>query len=288
MKKKFVITHKRLSRSLGGDLLMILILGGYGAFTLLPLIYVVSNAFKPLEEFYLFPPRFLAQNPTTNNFLDLFDLSTNMWVPFIRYVFNSVLVTVVTVGLYVIIASLCAYPLAKHEFKGKKLLNALMVFSMTFSSTVMVIPQYVIFSKIGIIDTYLAIIIPALGSTMGVFLMKQFLEGFPMAIIESARVEGAAELWIFWHIVMPNQKPAWITMMIFTFQAIWGATGSNMIFTENIKTLPFMLSQISSSGISRAGVGAAASLLLLTPNILFFVFSQSNIMETMSNSGIKE
>ena len=288
MKKKIKVSHKRLSRSFGGDIIMVVMLGAYGLFAFLPLLYVISNAFKPLEEFYLFPPRFFAQNPTATNFLDLLDLSTNMWVPFTRYLFNSVFVTVFTVGVYVILASMCAYPLAKHEFKGKKLLNALMVFSMTFSSTVMGIPQYIIFSKLHIVDSYFAIIIPALGSTMGVFLMKQFMDAFPLAIIESARVEGASEFSIFWHIVMPNQKPAWITMMIFTFQAVWGATASNMVFTENIKTLPFMLSQIASSGISRAGVGAAASLLLLVPNILFFVFSQSNIMETMSSTGIKE
>ncbi len=288
MKQKTKHSYKRLSRSVGGDIVMIVLLGAYGLFTLLPLIYVVANAFKPLEEFYLFPPRFFVQNPTGNNFLDLLDLSTNMWVPFSRYLFNSIFVTIITVGFYVIIASMCAYPLAKHDFAGKKLLNSLMVFSMTFTSTVMGIPQYIIFSKLGIVDTYFSIIIPALGSTMGVFLMKQFMDGFPMSIIESARVEGAGEFWIFWNIVMPNQKPAWITMMIFTFQGVWGATASNMIFTENIKTLPYMLSQIASSGIARAGVGAAASLLLLIPNILFFVFSQSNIMETMSSSGIKE
>ncbi len=288
MNKKIKVSHKRLSRSLGGDIIMLVLLGAYGLFAFLPLLYVISNAFKPLEEFYLFPPRFFAQNPTSTNFLDLLDLSTNMWVPFIRYLFNSVFVTVFTVGVYVILASMCAYPLAKHEFKGKKLLNALMVFSMTFSSTVMGIPQYIIFSKLHIVDSYFAIIIPALGSTMGVFLMKQFMDAFPLSIIESSRVEGASEFKIFWHIVMPNQKPAWITMMIFTFQAVWGATASNMVFTENIKTLPFMLTQIASSGISRAGVGAAASLLLLVPNILFFVFSQSNIMETMSSTGIKE
>lgn len=288
MAKQIKVSRKRLSRSVGGDILMIIMLGLYGMFSFLPLLFVISNAFKPLEEFYLFPPRFFAQNPTATNFLDLLDLSTNMWVPFTRYLFNSVFVTVFTVGIYVILASMCAYPLAKHEFKGKNVLNGLIVFSMTFSSTVMGIPQYIIFAKLHIIDSYFAIIIPALGSTMGVFLMKQFMAAFPMSIIESARVEGSSEFYIFWNIVMPNQKPAWITMMIFTFQAVWGATASNMVFTENIKTLPYMLSQIASSGISRAGVGAAASLLLLIPNILFFTFSQSNVMETMSNTGIKE
>ena len=279
---------RRVNRSLGGNIAVIIALAIFGAFMALPLIYSIINAFKPLEEFYIFPPRFFAVNPTTNNFLDLFDLATSMWVPFSRYLFNSVFVTSATVSTYVLIASACAYPLAKHEFMGKNVLNAVIVTSMMFTSTVMGIPQYILMSKIGMVDTYFAIIIPALGSTMGVFLMRQFMVDFPMSIIESARLEGAGEFQVFWKIVMPSQRPAWITIMIFTFQAVWGASASNMVFTENIKVLPQMLSQIASGGIARAGVAAAAGVILLIPNILFFIFCQSNILETMSSSGIKE
>lgn len=281
-------TDKRINRSIGGDLVFILFLSGIGIFMVLPLLYSVLNAFKPIDEFYIFPPRFFIVNPTINNFLDLFDLATNMWVPFSRYLFNSVFVTSFTVFAYIIIASTCAYPLAKHEFIGKKAVNAFIVTAMMFTSTVMGIPQYILMSKAGFIDTYLVIIVPALGGTMGVFLMRQFMMDFPMSIIESARIEGAGELRIFWRIVMPGQKPAWITLMIFTFQGVWGASASNMVFSESIKVLPQMLSQIASGGIARAGVAAAAGMILLVPNILFFIFAQSNILETMSSSGIKE
>lgn len=282
------IHRKRLSRSWVGDAAFILILGLMGVIMVLPLIYTVVNAFKPLEEFYVFPPRFFVMNPTLGNFSDLMELAADMWVPLSRYVFNSVFVTATTVVLYVVICASCAYPLAKHDFLGKSALNGVVVTSMMFTSVVMSVPQYILMAKTGMVDTYLAIIVPALGSSMGVFLMRQFMEDFPMSIIESARVEGAGEFFILWRIVMPGQKPAWITVMIFTFQSVWSATAENMIFTENIKTLPHMLSQIASSGVARAGVSAASTLLILLPNLLFFIFCQSNVIETMSNSGIKE
>lgn len=282
------IRHKRMSRSWIGDSIFIVILTALGVVMVLPLIYTVVNAFKPLEEFYIFPPRFFVINPTWNNFADLLELADSMWVPLSRYLFNSVFITSVTVILYVVICASCAYPLAKHEFLGKKALNSVVVTSMMFTSVVMGVPQYILMAKTGMVDTYLAIIVPALGSSMGVFLMRQFMEDFPLSIIESARLEGAGEVYILWRIVMPGQKPAWITVMIFTFQSVWGASAGNMIFTENIKTLPHMLSQIASSGVSRAGVAAASTLLILIPNLLFFIFCQSNVMETMSSSGIKE
>lgn len=279
---------KRLSRSKMGDGILLLVLCLFGAIMILPLIYVVVNAFKPLEEFYIFPPRFFALNPTLNNFSDLFELAANMWVPLSRYVFNSIFVTTVTVLLYVAISASCAYPLAKHQFFGKKILDSVIVTAIMFTSVVISVPQYILMAKAGMIDTYLSIIIPSLGSSMGVFLLRQYMEDFPLTIIESARLDGAGEWYVLWRIVMPGQKPAWITVMIFTFQNVWNAAPTNMIFSENMKTLPHMLSQIASSGLARAGVAAASSLLILVPNLLFFAFCQSNVIETMSNSGIKE
>ncbi len=283
-----VFRAKRVSRSLGGNIVLGVLLAALGCMTALPLVYTVVNAFKPLEEFFIFPPRFFVINPTFDSFLDLADVATNMWVPFSRYLFNSVFVSVVTTLVYLFIASTCAYVLAKHEFLGKKLITTIIVTSMMFTSTVMAIPQYILMAKVGFIDTYMAIIFPALGSTMGVFLMKQFMESFPYTIIESARIEGAGEFRVCWGIVMPGVKPAWITLLIFTFQSIWNATGGQMIFTENLKVLPTMLAQIAAGGVARAGVSAAASLLLLIPPIAVFVVAQSNILETMASSGIKE
>lgn len=302
-RRRLRVRTKRVNRSLGGNLLLVLILALLGVFMALPLVYAVVNAFKPLEEFFMFPPKFIVMHPTLNNFLDLFEITANSWVPFSRYVFNSVFVSVAATGLYLVIAAMCAYVLAKHEFFGKKTLSQIITLSLLFTSpTVMAIPQYIILAKLGMIDTSLAIIFPALGSTMGVFLLKQTMETFPDSIIESAKIEGAGEMSICWRIVMPAVKPGWITLLIFTFQGVWNNTAVNMIFTENKKVLPTMLTQLSTGtsqvttgltsvytgGIARAGVGAVASLFILIPPIVVFLISQSQVIETMAHSGIKE
>lgn len=284
---------RRLDRSRGGDVLMALLILLIAAVMVLPLIYAVVNAIKPIEEFYLFPPRFFTAHPTADNFLDLFALAADSWVPFSRYVFNSVCVSVLTTGLYVVLAGMCAYVLSKHEFCGKKALNRVIVLSMLFTSTIMSIPQYVILSKLGMIDTFLVITVPALGSTMGVFLLKQTIDSFPDSILESARLEGCSEPQVCWKIVMPSIKPGWITVMILTFQNVWNNTAANMIFTEDRKVLPTMLTQLAStatagSTAARAGVSAAASLFVMIPPIVVFVLSQTQVLETMASSGIKE
>ncbi len=294
--------HK-ISRSRGGNFLMFLFLAAIGVVMALPLVYAVSNAVKPLEEFYLFPPRFFAIHPTVGNFLDLFELATSSWVPFSRYLFNSVFVSVVTTALYVLISGMCAYVLSKHAFFGKKTLNQIIVISMLFNSTIMTIPQYVILSELGMIDTFLVIIVPTLGSTMGVFLLKQTMDTFPDSILESARLEGCNEMQLCWRIVMPSIKPGWITVIIFIFQSVWNNTASTMIFTESNKVLPTMLTQLASgvmatgtiatgtasaSAVARAGVSSAATLFVMIPPIVVFVLSQSQVLETMASSGIKE
>lgn len=253
-----------------------------------PLVFSIVNAFKPLEEFFIFPPKFYVVNPTLNNFRDLFALTSNLWVPFSRYVFNSVFVSVVATTGHLLVSSMAAYVLSKHEFKGKKMLNNVIVVAMMFSSTVMAIPQYLIAANLGFIDTYLALIMPILGAPLGVFLMRQYMEGVPHSVIESARLDGAGEMRICWRIIMPSVKPAWITVIIFTFQNIWNSSGGNLIYSEQIKVLPTVLSQISSSGMTRAGVGAAVSLFLMIPPILVFIITQSQVVETMASSGIKE
>lgn len=285
---RFGVGGRKINRSLGGNILLIIVLTLLGIFMILPLVYSVVNAFKPLEEFFMFPPRFTVINPTFDNFLDMFDIATSQWVPFSRYLFNSVFICVFTTGFYVIISGMCAYVLAKHSFLGKKTLNQVIVVSLLFTSSVMTIPQYVIMSQLGLIDTIWVIAYPTLGSTLGVFLLRQTIEGFPDSIIESAKIEGANELQICWKIVMPAIKPGWITVIILTFQTVWNTTAYNMIFTENQKVLPAMLMQIATAGVARAGVGAAASLFIMLPPIIVFVFSQSKIIETMANSGIKE
>lgn len=285
--RKKLHTGKRINRSTGANIVITLILGIIGIFMALPLVYAVVNAFKPLEEFYIYPPKFYVMHPTMDNFGDLFKLSTNQWVPFLRYVFNSVFVSVIATLLHIFVAATAAYVLSKHEFRGKAVLNIIIVLSLLFSSKVISIPQYIIMSGIQFVDTPYALIAPVVASSLGVFLLKQFVDMFPNEIIESSRIDGASEMRICWSIVMPMVKPAVITVAIFAFQNIWNNSGQGLIYSEANKVLPMFLQQIAASNISRAGVGAASTFLLLIPPILLFMIFQSKIIETMSASGIK-
>ena len=286
-----VIKHKRRakqSHSMIGNMFSILLLVLMGAFMALPLVLAVCNSLKPLEELFVFPPRFFVRNPTTDNFHDIFVLMRQSWVPFSRYIFNTVLITAVGTAGHLIIASLCAYPLAKHKFPGKNFCFWLIVTALMFSPHVTAIPNYLIMSKLGGLDHYAALILPAIAKPMGLFLMKQFMEQIPDSLIEAAKIDGAGELKIFRSIVMPSVKPAWLTLIIFCFQDLWNLQGSNYIYSENLKTLPYALSQISAAGISRAGATAAVAVIMMIVPITIFMLCQSNIIETMVSSGIKE
>jgi ABC-type glycerol-3-phosphate transport system permease component len=253
-----------------------------------PMLLTINNAFKPLSELFLYPPRFFVQNPTFENFSSLFMLMAGTWVPFSRYILNTFIITGAGVIGHLLIASMAAYPLAKHFFPGKGWMNQMVILSLLFNGYVMSIPSYMIITGLGLNNTYLAIILPAFSSTLGVFLMRQFMTQIPDSILESARVDGANEFYILWKIVMPMVKPAWLTLIILQFQALWGTTGGIYLRSEELKPLSFAINQITAGGIARAGAGAAAALLMMSVPVVFFVISQSQIIETMAQSGIKE
>ncbi len=279
---------KKVNRSIGGNILVFLLLLICGAFMVLPLYLTVVNAFKPLSELFIFPPRFYVVNPTMDNFSDMMTLIQAMRVPFERYLFNSVFITVAGTVIYILLASVAAYPLAKHRFRGKTLFVNLVIWAMLFRPEVLAIPQYIIIANLNWLNSYLAVIVPALASSMGVFLMRQFMEAFiPNSLLEAAKIDGAGEWRILRSIVMPMVKPAWLTLAIFTFQSLWNQTGSTFIYNEEMKVLPTALGQISSGGIARAGVSSAVALFLLIPPVVLFLFSQKSVIETMSHSGIK-
>ena len=259
-----------------------------GIFMALPLIMIVNNALKPLDEIYQFPPKIFVRNPTLENFSDLFVLMNNSWVPFSRYIFNTIIITGGGMVGHVILASLAAYPLAKHTFPGKKTLFNMVVLSMMFSWTVTQIPQYLIISWLHINNTYAALILPAFSFGMGLYLMKQFMEQLPDSLMESARLDGATEWKIFWSIVMPNVKPAWLTLAIFQFQQMWGNTGSTFLRDEDLKPLQYALQQISAGGTARAGAAAAVTFIIAAVPITFFLICQKNVLETMTSSGMKD
>lgn len=288
MKKLIHGRQKQLNRSFTVTFLLFLLLALFGAFMALPLIYTINNAFKPLDELFLFPPRFFVQNPTVDNFYDLVYLLGNSWVPFSRYLANTIVIALLGTAGHVILASAAAYPLAKYKFPGSKTLSTIIVLSLMFSPHVTSIPNYMIISKLGWIDTHKAIIIPAWAFPLGLFLMRQFMEQIPSALLEAAKMDGASEYRIFWQIVMPNVKPAWLTLIIMRFPSLWGSDGGSFIYSENLKTLNYALGQITQGGIARAGAGAAIGLVLMIVPITMFIISQSNVIQTMANTGIKD
>lgn len=280
--------QRRLNRSLTVSFLLFVVLGLFGAFMALPLIYTVNNAFKPLDEIFIFPPRFFVVNPTLNNFFDLAVLMSDSWVPFSRYISNTLFITIVGTAGHLILASAAAYPLAKYRFPGSQTLFSIVVLSLMFSPHVTAVPNYMVMSWLGWIDTHTSLIVPALAWSLGLFLMKQFMEQIPDAILEAAKIDGASEYRIFWQIVMPNVKPAWLTLMILQFPALWGSDGGNFIYSENLKTLNYALGQITQGGIARAGVGAAVALIIMIVPMTLFVISQSSVIRTMATSGLKD
>jgi ABC-type glycerol-3-phosphate transport system permease component len=261
-------------------------------FTILPIVYMVSTAFKPLEEMFVYPPRFFVRNPTVRNFADLLLAIDALSVPFVRYLFNSLFVTITTVTLGVIVSSMAAYPLAKYpRMPGARLFFSLVVSTLMFAPEVTQIPRYLIVDRLGMIDTYAGLIVPVIAGSYGLFLMKQFMEQVPIELIEAAKVDGAGEWRIFWQVVMPLVRPAWITLVLLSFIGTWNDFFTPLIFTrsEQMKTLPLIMSSIGGGPgvVARSGAVAAASLMITFPTFIMFVFLQRYVMETMAHSGIK-
>ena len=281
---------RRYTRSRMGNILLFLLLLAAGLFTILPMVYSVATSFKPLEELRLFPPTLITvKRPTLANYAALPTLLTSLSVPLSRYIFNSVFVAVVTVVVHIFIASMASFVLAKSDLKGRNILYWIVQFALLYNAYTLAIPQYLIFTKMGIIDTLLVYILPYLPSTLGVFLMKQYMDdSVPVALLEAARIDGAGYFSIYFRIVMPLIKPAWLTLLLFAFRDMWSMQPTGTIFSEEMKTLPYVLSQVVSGGLARAGSAMAATVLMMIPPIIVYLISQSNVMETMSSAGIKD
>jgi ABC-type glycerol-3-phosphate transport system permease component len=260
-------------------------------FMVLPVIYIVNQAFKPLDELFMFPPRFFVIKPTLKNFTDLFRTASTTGVPMSRYLFNSIIVTVVTVLANILITAASAYVLSKKKFKLKKKLFALNQIALMFVPIAVAIPRFLIIKNVGLSDNFLAHIIPLLAMPIGLFLVKQFMDDIPDALIEAAKLDGANDFQILLKIVMPLVKPALATVGILTFQVVWNATESSSLYIsdESLKTFAFYLNTLTSSSntIAGAGMSAAAGLIMFLPNLIIFMLLQSKVMNTMSHSGIK-
>ena len=278
-----------LARSAGGDAGISVILVILGAFMFLPMVYVIMQSLKPLDELWMYPPRFYVMSPTLKNFKDLFTLMNISWVPFSRYIFNTVLVSVAGTAGHLFLASLAAYALAKIKFPGRDLMFQTVQMSLMFNATVTAITSFILMSALHWLDSYWALIVPAWCSSLGLYLMKQFMDtNVNDSVLESARLDGAKELKIFWIIAMPMVKPAWLTLIIYSFQGLWNAGASMYIYSEQYKSFNYAIGQILAGGIKRAGAGAASQVIMMLVPIIIFIISQSNIIETMGSSGMKD
>ena len=280
---------RRYTRSKVGNFFYVCFLILLGLFSVVPLVYCVLTSFKPLDELMIFPPRFSVSRPTMQNYLALPGLLSNLRIPLSRYIFNSLFISAVTTILYVLISSMAAFVLSKSHVRGKKVMFLAVQYALLFTPFTLAIPQYLIFSYTRMIDTYFVYILPYLASTMGVFLMKQYMEGsIPDAILEAARIDGAGYFRMFWSIVLPMVKPCCMTLMLFGFRDVWSALPNGTIFNESLKTLPAVMSQITAGGIARSGSAMAVTVIMMIPPLLVYLVSQSNVLESMNSAGIKE
>lgn len=285
--------HKlKLRRIDFGGIFLYVFLTVFGIIMLLPLIYMAVTALKPTSELFLFPPRFFVVNPTLMNFRDLLLITGTSAVPFSRFIFNSVVVTSGIVLGGVLISAMAAYPLAKHNMPFKSAIFNMIVAALMFSPLVLQIPQYLLISRSGLMNSYFAMILPYLAAPMGMFLMTQFLRQLPDALLEAARMDGASEWKVFWVVVMPMLKPAISTFALFSFISAWNDPYPSMVYTtvQEMKTLPLAIQTISGGAgvVARVGTLAAASFLMILPTILVFILTQRMVLQTMAHSGLKE
>lgn len=280
---------RKINRSKGGTVTLLIVLLIFAAFMVLPIVLAISNALKPLNELWEFPPKLWPKEPTLKNFQDMFNIMASSLVPFSRYIFNTVMITAIGTAGNMLFSSMCAYPLAKRKFPGNRMIFKTIEMTLMFNMTVTAIPCYLVMTQVGWIDTYRALIVPTFASTLGLYLIKQFMEtSVPDSLLEAAEMDGATQWQVYWKIVMPCVRPALLTQMLLSVQSLWNLGNSTYVFSDEKKTLSYALNQIVSGGVSRAGVGAAVTVFMMIVPITIFIICQNNIIDTMSTSGMKD
>ena len=274
-----------------GQIKILLILLPLALFMALPIVFIVNHAFKPMEELFAFPPTFFVRNPTLDNFTKLIKFSRSAGIPLTRYLFNSLIVTVLTVGLSLLLTTGAAFAFSKIKFRGRNLMLQINQIAIMFVATAVLIPRYMVISRLGMIDTVLAHVLPLVAMPVALFLVKQFVDQVPDSLIEAAHLDGATDLQVYWKIVLPIIRPAIATAMVLVFQQVWTNLETSSYFTndESMKTLTFYMNTLvnASNGVAGQGVAAAASLIMFIPNLILFIICQNAVMNTMANSGIK-
>lgn len=267
-----------------------LILIPLGIFMILPVVMVINKAFKPLGELFAFPPTIFVKDPTMKNFKDLFALSGTTGVPMTRYLYNSIIITAFTVVINLLITVSAAYAFSKKKFRLKGVLFNINQMALMFVATAVAVPRYIVIVQTGLVDTWLAHILPLIAMPVGLFLVKQFVDQIPDALVEAAIMDGAKDLKIIQKVIIPLTRPALATSIVLTFQAIWNATeaSNNFITNDTMKTLAFYLGSLSTNNaVAAEGMAAAAAVLLFLPNLVIFILMNTQVMNTMAHSGIK-
>ncbi len=274
-----------------GQIKIIVIILPLVIFMAMPLVFIANHAFKPMEELFAFPPTFFVRNPTLDNFTSLIKFSRTSGIPLSRYVFNSILVTVLTVGLSLLFTTFAAFALAKLKFKGRNLMMEINQLALMFVSTAVLIPRYLVICNLGLIDSVWAHVLPLLAMPVSLFLVKQFVEQVPDSLIEAAYMDGATDFVIYRKLIIPMIKPAIATAAILVFQQVWTnmETSNYYINDDSMKTLTFYMNTLvnANNTVSGQGIAAAATLIMFVPNLVLFIILQNNVMNTMAHSGIK-
>ena len=284
---------KKSKRSFWGNVILGLFLLAMAVAFFFPVVYMVSQSLKPMNEMFIFPPKILVSNPTMDNYRDFINVLANTVVPVTRSLFNSLFVVVIGSVGHILLASLCAYPLAKYKFPGSKFFNQIIVYSLMFNASVTMIPNFLTIAGMGMLDTQWAIIVPGLASTLGLYLMKNFMEQIPDSLMEAAQIDGAGYVRIHFTIVMPVVKPALVTAFIMVFQSFWTNTGASFIYSEAQKGFAYVVGQLASGkisgvGTSYVGISSASSVIMFAVPLVVFLIMQNNVVSTMATSGMKE
>lgn len=261
-------------------------------FMLLPIVYIFNHAFKPYHELFVYPPAFFVQEPSLQNINELISVTSRSTVPMIRYLFNSVFISSMAVIFVTGVSAICAFPISKHKFPGAKIVFSTILLTLMFAPEVVQIPRYLVVSNLGIMNTYFGHLLPMMAMPIGVFLLKQFIDQIPDALLEAARIDGANEFVLFLRIVVPVCMPAIATVAILAFQNSWGNTETSALFMldDEMKSFAFFLSTLTNNlanNVSMQGAAAVASLIMFIPNLIVFIFLQGKVITTMAHSGIK-
>lgn len=252
---------------------------------LFPLFWLISTAFKsPTENLFEFPPQLLPQQPTFNNFIQVWQSN-----PFGRYLFNSIVVASLTVSFNLLFCALAAYPLARLNFRGRDLIFTAIIATLLIPFQIVMIPLYVLTVQLGLRNSYLGIIFPNLASAFGIFLLRQAFQGVPKELEEAARIDGCSELGIWWNVMLPAIQPALVTLGIFVFIGAWSDFLWPLLILDQPEyyTLPLGVAQLASTFSLDWRLVAAGSVISIAPIILLFLGVQRYIVPTDAATGVK-